>query len=163
MKNNKLNRRRGRILRYAPLILWTGVVLLASTGSASMSETSRFIRPLLHFLFPGAPEETLVIYHGFIRKFAHFAEYAVLGFWAARAFWSSSIQFLQKFWFVFTFFVVLLIALLDEYNQSFNTARTGSIYDVMLDCAGGLAVILLLCLYRFSTRKSIWIVRRKSL
>lgn len=118
-----------------------------------MSETSRFIRPLLHFLFPETAEETLIIYHGFIRKFAHFAEYAVLGFWSARAFWSSSIQILQKFWFAFAFFVILFVASIDEYNQSFNVARTGSIYDVLLDCAGGLTVILLLCLYKFSIRK----------
>ncbi len=118
-----------------------------------MSETSRFIRPLLHFLFPNSPEETLITYHGFIRKFAHFAEYAVLSFWAARAFWSSSIKILQKFWFIFAFFVVFFVASIDEYNQSFNPARTGSIDDVMLDCAGGLTAILLLCLYRFSIRK----------
>lgn len=154
MKVNKLNSRRGRIFRYAPLVLWIAIILFASTGNASMSETSRFIRPLLHFLFPNSPEETLVIYHGWIRKFAHFAEYAGLSFWAARAFWSSSIQILQKFWFVFAFLTVLLVASIDEYNQSLSSTRTGSIGDVMLDCAGGATAILLLCLYRFSARKN---------
>jgi hypothetical protein len=105
-----LQKSSSRISRYAPLILWTGIILFASTGSASMSETSRFIRPLLHFLFPGAPEETLVIYHAFIRKSAHFIEYAGLAFWASRAFWNSSIVILQRFWFVFAFLNVLLIA-----------------------------------------------------
>ncbi|HXG86593.1 MAG TPA: VanZ family protein [Pyrinomonadaceae bacterium] len=153
MKANNSNLWRERVLRYAPLIIWIGVILFASTGSASMSETSRFIRPLLHFLFPDSPEETLIIYHGFIRKFAHFAEYAVLSFWAARAFWSSSIQTLRKFWFAFAFLAVLFVASIDEFNQSFNAARTGSIYDVTLDCAGGLTMILLLCLYRILIRK----------
>lgn len=114
-----------------------------------MSETSRFIRPLLRFLLPEAPEETLVVYHAFIRKFAHFAEYAGLGYFAARAFWSSSVGILQKFWFAFAFLVVISIASVDEYNQSFNPVRTGSAFDVLIDCAGGLTMILMFALYKF--------------
>lgn len=134
--------RRGRLIRYAPLVLWAGVVLFASTGNASMAETSRFIRPLLHFLLPNAPEETLAVYHAYIRKCAHFTEYGLLGFFASRAFALSAIWFLRRFWYVFAFLFAALIASTDEYNQSFNPARTGSIYDVLLDCAGGLTIIL---------------------
>lgn len=141
---------RGRISRYAPLILWISVVLFASTTTASMSNTSRFIRPVLMFLFPDAPEETLIIYHGYIRKFAHFAEYAALAFWASRAFWNSSKEFLHKYWYIVAFILVLSIASIDEYNQSFNTARTGSIYDVLLDCFGGLIAILLFAGFKVS-------------
>jgi hypothetical protein len=43
---------RGRFFRYAPLVLWIGLILFLSSGQASMSNTSRFIRPLLVFLFP---------------------------------------------------------------------------------------------------------------
>lgn len=155
MKENYLaeNQWRGRFFRYAPLILWTGVVLFASTGNASMAETSRFIRPLLHFLFPDAPEETLIVYHSFIRKCAHFVEYSGLAFFASRAFWGSSVKILRKFWFVFAFLIVVSIASTDEYNQSFNPARTGSVYDVILDGASGLTMVLLLCLYKFFARK----------
>ena len=96
---------RGRIFRYAPLILWIGVVLFASTTMGSMSKTSRFFRPLLEFLFPNAPEETLLIYHGYIRKMAHLTEYGILAFWASRAFWNSSVRFLQKYWFLDGMFV----------------------------------------------------------
>jgi VanZ family protein len=146
-------KRRGRIFRYAPLILWIGIVLFASTGNAAMSETSRFIRPLLHFLFPNTPEETLVVYHAYIRKCAHFVEYAGLAFFGCRAFWSSSVEVLQKYWFVFAFLIVLFVASVDEYNQSFNPARTGSTYDVMLDCAGGATMILLFAFYKIFARK----------
>ena len=146
MKVKNSNRRRGRFIRYAPLFLWVAVVLFASTGNASMSETSRFIRPLLHFLFPSAPEETLIGYHAFVRKCAHFTEYAALAFLSWRAFRHSSVAVLQKFWFAFAFLIVLFVASVDEYNQSFNRARTGSIYDVALDCAGGLTMLALLAL-----------------
>ena len=142
------SKRRGRILRYAPLILWAGAVFLASSTTGSMSNTSRIIRPLLEWLFPNTPEDVLTVYHGYIRKFAHFFEYAVLAFLASRAFWSSSVDLLRRFWTIFAFCVVLIIASIDEYNQSFNTARTGSIYDVLLDCAGGITMILCLWLLK---------------
>lgn len=142
----------GRILRYAPLILWIGVVLFASTGAASMAQTSRFIRPLLNFLFPSAPVETLQMYHGLIRKAAHLIEYAILAFFAARAFVDSSKNSLRKYWFVFAFLVVLLVACTDEFNQSFNPARTGSPYDVLLNCAGGAMMILIFSLVKYKKR-----------
>ena len=145
--NNK--RWRGRFFRYAPLILWTGVVLFASTTSGSMSKTSIFIRPILEFLFPNATEETLLVYHSFIRKCAHFVEYAILAFWAARAFSGSSRAVLRKYWHVGSFLLVVLIASIDETNQSFNPLRTGSPLDVLLDAFGGSMMILAVIFYRF--------------
>ncbi|CAN5281376.1 VanZ family protein [soil metagenome] len=146
IENNHL--RRGRIIRYAPLFLWIGVIFFLSSSNGSMSRTSLFIRPLLEWLFPLAAEETLQIYHGYIRKFAHFFEYAMLAFFASRAFWSSSKEFLRKFWTFFAFLIVLLVASTDEFNQSFNSLRTASIYDVLLDASGGIMMILFFLLYR---------------
>ncbi len=138
----------GRIYRYAPLFLWIGVIFIASTTQGAMSNTSRFIRPLLVFLFPNSPEETLIVYHGYIRKLAHLFEYAILAFWASRAFSTSSVKFLQRYWFIISLALVFLIALIDEYNQSFNTLRTGSFYDVWLDVSGGLLMIIVLSVWR---------------
>lgn len=144
---------RKRIFRYAPLFLWIGVIIYLSSSSGSMSQTSRFIRPFLEWLFPLAPEETLQTYHGYIRKFAHFAVYAALGFFASRAFFHSSKSFLQRFWHICAFLLVVLIASIDETNQSFNAARTGSIYDVLIDASGGLFMILLFWIYQKLNRK----------
>jgi VanZ family protein len=148
MQQPETPRRHGRLTRYVPLILWIGLIFFFSTMQGSMSNTSGFIRPILVFLFPGASEETLIIYHVYIRKFAHFAEYAGLAFWASRAFWPSSAEFLKKYWYFGAFLLVLLVASTDEFNQSFNSARTGSIYDVMLDAFGGLVMILMLYGYK---------------
>ncbi len=139
---------RGRIIRYAPLFLWIGLILFLSTRLGAMSSTGLFIRPLLEFLFPNSPEEVLLIYHNYIRKFAHFTEYAGLAFFAARAFSSSSVNILRKLWFVFSIFLVVLMSLVDEYNQSLNPARTGSIYDVWLDAAGGFFMLLLIVIFK---------------
>ena len=135
--------RRKRILRYAPLVLWTGVILYLGSAQGAMSETSRFIGPLLRFLFADAAPETLQVYHGYIRKFAHFAEYALLAALAIGAFRNSAIRILREHRLGVVFFTVLAVASVDEFVQSFNPSRTGSPYDVALDLSGGVAIIAL--------------------
>src|SRR5215204_1069214 len=137
---------RGRIIRYAPLILWTAVIFINSSTVGASNNTSRIIRPLLEWLFPAASPVTLDLYHGYIRKLAHFTEYGILGFLAARAFWNSSRPVLQRFWFIWAFLVVAAIASADEYNQSFNNMRTASVYDVLIDISGGVFAVALYCL-----------------
>lgn len=117
---------------YAPLLLWIGVIFFLSSGSGSMEHTSRFIRPLLEFLFPSAAESTLQLYHSYIRKSAHFTEYAILGLLAARLF--ITLNLLK--WPLISFALCAVIAALDEFNQSYIQTRTGSPYDVLLDCLG---------------------------
>lgn len=141
------SRRRGRILRYAPLVLWIAVILYFSSGQGSMSETSRFIRPVLEFLFPAASEETLLFYHGYIRKFAHLAGYAFLAFFAARAFFSSPAASLARYWHLFSLGIVILVAVADETNQSFISSRTSSAGDVLLDISGAAAMLICILLF----------------
>lgn len=135
---------RGRIFRFAPLILWIGVIFLLSSGQGAMSNTSRFIRPLLLFLFPDASEQTLLIYHAYIRKIAHPCVYAVLAYFSYRAFYFSPQKFLQKFWFPVSLLLVFIIASLDELNQSFLVSRTSSPFDILLDTIGGLVMLTIL-------------------
>jgi VanZ family protein len=126
---------------YAPLFLWIGVIFLLSSGSGSMAATSRFIRPLLEFLFPAASEESLQLMHFYIRKTAHFTEYAVLGYWAMRAFTRTAAEWLRNHPYILAFAVVIVVASLDEFNQRFISSRTGSIWDVALDISGGVVAI----------------------
>lgn len=153
MINSESNKWRGRFIRYAPLFLWICVILIASSTTGAMSNTSRIIRPLLIWLFPNTPEEIITIYHGYIRKSAHFIEYGILAFWALRAFAGSSVQFLRKHRYLVSFIIVIFIASIDEYNQSFNSLRTSSINDVWLDCSGGLTVIFAFVIFRLLKNK----------
>ena len=107
-----------------------------------MSQTSRFIRPLLEFLFPAAPEETLQLYHGYIRKAAHFAEYAILAFLALRAFTLSSSQILLRLRYLVPIALVAMVASADEFSQSFRPARSGTAWDALLDISGGVAMMI---------------------
>ena len=148
MTDNKLQLWRGRIFRYAPLILWISIILLASSNQASMSQTSRFIGPFLQFLFPTASADTIYLYHHYIRKLGHFSAYFILAFWAFRVFSGSSIQLLKKYWFVFSLGLVALVASTDVFRQSFFASREGSIYDILLDISGGLTFLLIIVVYQ---------------
>jgi VanZ family protein len=144
---------RGRARRYAPLLAWTCFILYASTGAMSAANTSLVIEPLLRWLVPDISEERLAAAHFAVRKLAHFVEYALLALLAARAFIGSSKLFLSRRWFVVALALVVAVALLDEYNQSFNPARTGTIKDSLLDSVGGLTALVVLALLRARRRR----------
>src|SRR5437016_1660297 len=137
-----------RLSAYVPLILWIGVIFFLSSENGSMARTSQFIRPILTFLFPAASDETLQIYHGYIRKAAHFTEYAGLAFWALRSFTKSFNEIIFKFRYALTLAVVVVIASVDEVNQSFEPSRTSSFRDVLLDVSGGAAMVVVLWLIK---------------
>jgi VanZ family protein len=129
---------------YAPVLLWIGVILFLSSPEGSFTQTSRIIGPLLHFFYPSITPETEAVIHGYIRKAAHFSEYAVLAFLACRACSLSASLVLQKWRYVLPLLLVALIASLDEFNQSFEVSRTSSIWDVALDFSGGIAMVIFL-------------------
>ncbi|HEX6649041.1 MAG TPA: VanZ family protein [Pyrinomonadaceae bacterium] len=143
----------GRVLsRYVPLVVWLAFISIASSDSFSAGNTSRIIAPLILWLFPNTTPETLAIVHFITRKLAHFTEYAILGFLAARAFRSSPRSAIHSRWFLISLALIVTYALLDEYHQSFVPSRTASIYDSMIDIAGGLTALLIV---RRRTRASV--------
>lgn len=126
------SKRRRWLTVYAPLAIWIAVIIGLGSSFGAMNETSRFIRPLLEFFFPSAPPETLTIYHGYIRKLAHLAEYAILAILARRAFTHFRMPILKAMG------LVVLVAVVDEFRQSFDPRRTGAPVDVIIDLAGGI-------------------------
>ena len=127
----------GRFLsRYLPLVIWLAFISYASSDSFNASNTSRIIGPLVLWLFPNTSPETMATIHFITRKIAHFTEYAILGFLAARAFqpWPR--------WFLISVALVVVYALIDEYHQSFVPSRTASVFDSMIDMAGGITALI---------------------
>ena len=141
------NGRRGRLSAYAPVFLWVAVIFYLSSDSGSMNETSRFLRPLVLFFFPEISESSLGIIHGIVRKSAHVIEYAVLALLVLRAMWTSHFEVLRRYKFVIPILFVIAIASIDEFNQSFSSARTGTYQDVLLDTAGGITAVLAVWLW----------------
>ncbi|MFN0139708.1 MAG: VanZ family protein [Pyrinomonadaceae bacterium] len=144
---SKTNWRVG-LMAYAPIVLWMAVIFFFSSSAGAMTETSRIIGPLLQFFFPDMPYETRQIIHGFVRKLAHFIEYAILAFLAVRALSLSAPVFVRRWRYLMALVFVGVIASIDEFNQSFEATRTGAIGDVLLDIAGGAAMISLLWLVK---------------
>jgi VanZ family protein len=129
--------------RYAPLVTWLAVISLASSDGFSAANTSRIIGPLVLWLFPNTTPETLAVVHFFMRKIAHFSEYALLGFLAARAFRTSPNLLLSRRWFWISLALVVGYAFLDEYHQAFVPSRTASIFDSLIDVLGGLTSLMI--------------------
>ena len=127
---------------YLPLLAWLAFISYASTDSFSASNTSRIIGPLILWLFPHTTPETLATIQFFTRKIAHFSEYAILGFLAARAFRTSPRPAVRERWFLICATLVVVYALMDEYHQSFVPSRTASVFDSFIDMAGGLTALL---------------------
>jgi VanZ family protein len=122
--------------------VWLVFISFASTSGFSAANTSQIFRPVILWLFPTLSESRLETLHFLVRKMGHFTEYAVLGFFAWRAFVTSSNEFIQRHWFQLGSGLVVFYALLDEFHQRFEPTRTGSIYDSGIDVAGGLTVLL---------------------
>ena len=127
-----------RLLKqYLPLVVWLAFIFFASSDSFNAGNTSRIIGPLVLWLFPNTSPETLATIHFIIRKIAHFTEYAILGFLAARAFRTS------PRWVLISTVLIVVYALLDEYHQSFVPSRSASIFDSFIDMAGGITALIL--------------------
>jgi len=133
----------GRVWRYLPLLFWMALIFLASTSELSASNTNLVLQPLLRWFFPHISDERISLVHVIVRKSGHFAEYAILGFLAGRAFISSGHRRLRQSWFLAALVLVCVYALSDEYHQSFVPSRTASIYDSLIDTVGGLAALVL--------------------
>jgi VanZ family protein len=143
-----------RFWRYGPLLLWMLFISFASTSEFSALNTSRLIRPLILWLSPNLSEARVATIHYFARKAAHFTEYAVLAFFARRAFVTSAHAFIQQHWFQLGLLLVATYSLLDEFHQSFVPSRTASIFDSVIDVAGGLTILLIFKLNYKRARKA---------
>lgn len=131
------------VWRYGPVVLWMVFISIFSTAGFSSINTSRFIGPLLLWLFPNISEAGLASIHLLIRKAGHVTEYAILAFLLRRAFVTSTKSFIQRNWFQLGLLIIVCYALLDEFHQSFVPSRTASIYDSVIDVFGGLTVLLI--------------------
>ena len=132
--------------RYLPLVVWLAFISFASTDSFNAANTSRIIGPLVLWFFPSTSTEALATIHFIVRKVAHFMEYAILGFLAARAFRT------HQRWFLISLALIVVYALFDEYHQSFVPSRTASIYDSFIDMTGGLSALIFVSRKRAKTR-----------
>ena len=116
--------------KWMPVLAWAIIIFSFSTSYFSAENTSKLIDPILRLLIPGASAVTIALAHGFVRKAAHFTNYAIL-FWLLV---SGPLR--ERPYFAFG--LCMFYALLDEGHQMFVPDRTPSLYDVALDSTGAL-------------------------
>ena len=108
----------------------------AEQSNAVSGGLMEWLRVFLEPLF-----ESDEVMHKFVRKTAHFVEFAALG-GSLGLFADGLIQRFWKSWAAFMpLFVTLFTAVTDEFIQSFSD-RTSMVKDVLLDFSGGLFGIL---------------------
>jgi VanZ family protein len=126
---------------WLPVLLWMVLIFISSTDLMSAEHTSRFIGPFLRWFAPDISEATIGSVQLAVRKCAHFTEYAILAVLVCRALRQSVLRTGRIF--VVSFFIAAVYAALDEFHQSFIASRTGSHWDVVIDCVGALAGLAL--------------------
>jgi len=124
--------------RWWPALAWAVVISIFSTGAFTSENTNRVIIPILHWLLPRMPMETLQLIHHYIRKSAHFAEYFIFSILLLRAIRGPK-RGIRLAWALLAIAIVACYASLDEFHQSFVPGRTAAVGDVMIDTSGGIA------------------------
>ena len=128
---------------WLPVLAWMIFIFIGSTDLLSAEHTSRFIGPLLRWFAPDVSDATVVSVQLVVRKCGHLTEYAILAALLYRAFRRSRPRAVAL-----CFIIAAVYAVLDEYHQSFVASRTGSRWDVVVDCVGALVGLALCLLFR---------------
>ena len=139
-------KREARFFEYQlPIVLWLVVTFIFSTDAFSADQTSRFIDPVLWYLFPGFSDQQIHFWHFVIRKVGHITEYFILALLAYRCVGHEESDLIETR--LKTIAFVLMAALLDEWHQRFTAARGPSIVDVGYDCLGAVWALWLINIY----------------
>jgi len=135
-----------RIRQWAPALVWAAVIWTLSTERFSAAGTAQWIKPLLHWLFPGISARALDLVHHDIRKTAHVVEYFLFTLLLYRA-----LRGQERVWrlrpALIAFAVAACYAALDEVHQVFVPGRHASPWDSLLDAAGAFAAMIVVYLY----------------
>ena len=131
-------------------ILWLIVITIESTSYLSAHTTSRFLYPLLHFLF-GLSHASFEHWHFYIRKGGHVFGYGLLSFLFFRA-WRETLPSMRNSkwtmrWATFAVLGTAVVATLDEWHQSYIPSRTGTPWDVLLDTSAGIIAQIVIVLW----------------
>jgi VanZ family protein len=145
------NRRRSGLLYWIdvwlPVAFGIAIIAVESTEAFGSDHTSGPLRRIFEFLFGQVSDPRWEIIHHHIRKTGHFLGYGFIGLAWLRAWWFT----LPHSRFIQDAFLSLLgtavVASFDEWHQTFLPNRTGSPWDVLLDCTG--AITLQLVVYIF--------------
>ena len=129
------------------------MVLSASSDAFSAEHTGSILLSLWTWLFHSVDVHLFLGVHLLIRKSAHIAEYAVLSALCFRALRGPARRTWHAPWMLAAIVLPLVVAIADEWHQSFVPSRTSSSRDVLIDLGGAsLAQLLIWIVFRWRTR-----------
>jgi VanZ family protein len=135
------------ISAWLPVLVGILIIAVESTETFGSNHTSGPLRRLWEALFGVVADPRWDDIHHIIRKCGHFFAYGFIGLAWLRAWWMT----LPKSRFLTDAGLALLgtalIASCDEFHQTFLPNRTGTPYDVLLDCSGALVLELIVYLF----------------
>jgi len=152
MSNRKRRSRGGRGLWYwiyiwSPVVVGIAVVVLESTEMFGSDHTSGPLRLLFESIFGPVSSARWDVIHHLIRKSGHFFWYGFIGLAWLRAWWFT----LPHSRFIPDAMLALLgtaaVASADEFHQTFLPNRTGTPWDVLLDCCGAITLQIIVYIY----------------
>lgn len=126
-----------------PVAVSIAIVAISSSTVFASEHTSGPFRAIFQALFGHVSDARWDVIHGHLRKIGHFTGYGLIGLAWLRAWWMS----LPRSRFLVDAALALLgcalMASADEFHQTFLPDRTGSPWDVLLDCCGALTLQLI--------------------
>jgi VanZ family protein len=135
------------ISAWLPVVIGIGIIVVESTELFGSNYTNHPLRRLWEAIFGPVGNLQWNQIHHLIRKCGHFFGYGFIGVAWLRAWWMT----LPHSHFLEDAFLALmgtaLVANLDELHQSYLPNRSGSPWDALLDCAGAIALQLILYTY----------------
>ena len=139
-----------QLLKCIPMILvMIGIFVFSCMPGEASGDTSRGFLFMLAHIVESISHKTFTpdsveAWHHFVRKCAHFTEYAVLGMTVVYAF-GEKLKVVKKIIPV-ALGICAFYAATDEIHQHFVVNRMGTVSDVLLDSAGALTGIVIFLL-----------------
>ena len=132
---------------WLPVLFGISVIVLESTAWFGADHTSRALRLIFEALFGRVTDTRWGVIHHYIRKSGHFIGYGLIGLAWLRAWWMTlpHSRFLTDA--TLALFGTALVASCDEWHQTFLPNRTGTPWDVLLDCCGAFTLQLFVYLF----------------
>jgi VanZ family protein len=132
---------------WLPVLAGIAVIVLESTVWFGADHTSHPLRVIFEALFGRISNARWDVIHHFIRKSGHFIFYGLIGLAWLRAWWMTMPRspFLPDA--LLALLGTALIASCDEWHQTYLPNRTGTPWDVLLDCCGALVMMSVIYFY----------------
>lgn len=123
-----------------PVALGICIIAIESTPEFGADRTSGPLRAIFQAIFGPVSNSNWDTIHHLVRKTGHFVGYGLLGLAWLRAWWMTLPRSLFVVDTVLALLGTAMTASADEFHQTFLPNRTGTPWDVLLDCSGALAM-----------------------